>query len=286
MLKAELAGKLPSDVDREDLLTSEVFGALVYADAWVCLAAWLGVARNLDWVRLGDRLPQSATSAEVLFWPRMPSVSSTREPDALVLFRQGEHPSHAVVLEAKLSSGTSDWEIDTPTDASTESGLQLVDQLEALREHRVRTRTGDLVALPPADRCSLVCLTADVLMPEGVLQDSVKLLDQRSRGATSSRGAVYWLNWQSLVAPLDAATRTAASAGQGRLLADLRELLERRELHAPPFAGFDGLPPRPSSGPGLTWFESLAGGKKFNGFAGLPAGPGTGGLSWWTGGSE
>jgi hypothetical protein len=86
VLQAELAGKLSrTDLSAiserlEDVLTSNAFGGLLYADATEILISWLGRARNQLGEELALRLPAVPLAAAGHFWPRMPSPTGTREP--------------------------------------------------------------------------------------------------------------------------------------------------------------------------------------------------------------
>lgn len=91
MYKAELRGKLPLElIESEDVLTSNVFGFLDYADRRVFLRGFL---RSLG---LAVTEPE-AERAELTFWP---ALDDGTEPD--VIIRCG---SYYLLVEAKLHSG-------------------------------------------------------------------------------------------------------------------------------------------------------------------------------------
>jgi hypothetical protein len=90
MLQAELKGKLPTSIEtKEDILTSNVFSFLDYADRVVYLRAYL---RRIG-IEVSDK---EAEEASLTFWPRL---DDNTEPDVVIITR-----GLYILIEAKYIS--------------------------------------------------------------------------------------------------------------------------------------------------------------------------------------
>ena len=118
MFRAELHGKLPSDSrNREDILTSNVFGFLEVADRSKFLARYLR-----DYLKL-EVTDSEAIAAEFEFWP---TYSDGTEPDVVVAVGQWY-----LLFEAKLYS-------DFGLDANDVERNQLRRELREGRREAIR----------------------------------------------------------------------------------------------------------------------------------------------------
>lgn len=97
MYQAELKGKLPPSASgREDLLTSNVFSFLKYADRTVYLGEFLGQLAQLD-------IPAAELPAVSFhFWP---CLDDGTQPDVVI-----ESETHYILVEAKYHSGVGEEE--------------------------------------------------------------------------------------------------------------------------------------------------------------------------------
>ncbi len=213
MLKADLHNKLADAADSEDVLTSNVLGALSYVPSSLVLVPWLRTAAPL----VSDSpllVPEDEDSVALHFWPRF---ANGREIDVVAIPRH----SPPIGIECKYLSGKSSHGDDD----------QLADYLRELREERIK--------LPGVKaqwaNTRLVYLTAAIDVRRD-LEDSAQVF--------GPRGLYYGMRWQELPAIIDRALARPASAPHAALLADLRALLDQRGLRR--FRGYQaiGMPPR------------------------------------------
>jgi len=183
----------------EDVLTSTVFGILVWVGAWDILARWLGVSSALS---AGSASP----IRECWFWPRM----AFAEPD--VVLRLGDA---LVVVEAKFRSGRHDLT------ASGDVPERPCDQL--LRQNQCVTTPADGRARYAE---SIELAISECELVQVVVVDSRRQLRARheceeSRALLPANACLRLVTWQSLF-------RLIGEAGpKQRWAADLRAYLER-----------------------------------------------------------
>jgi hypothetical protein len=190
MLVGLSRGKLDREFKRpateiEDLLTSVVFGSLVYAPMAEGLLPFLGCARSPSGALLADRLV--ALRAVVYdFWPGWdpsgPSdgteVCAGSEPELVLRFERDDAPALWVLVEAKLWSGKSSHA--TP-------GGPVNDQLGkywVAFEQRARAAGAEAVAV--------VYVTRGVIVPEEDFAETQREL--AAKGAPPA--PLYWLSWR------------------------------------------------------------------------------------------
>lgn len=240
MTIAELHGKISrsgSNIDdrREDLLTSDVFGGLLYAEAWDALQAWLTEARNIGGERLGDALPAGTIrSVRMVFWPF--GGSHNREPDVVlsVSYEEGERVGlciEAKYLSAKVGVGPCEQEEGDVYDQP--SGDQLADQWLQTRAD-VPTSYG-WQGVPSSKRFVLF-VTAHQAMPHGAIRDTLGRLSGTTRDAAAK--GCYWQGWSALHSVLEQRRPEFANSTSGSklILVHLYGLLERKGLRS--FRGF------------------------------------------------
>ncbi|MFB1485270.1 hypothetical protein [Corallococcus sp. RDP092CA] len=215
MFAAELHGKLGDGTnarDRmEDVLTSNVFGLLRCLESPALLVDWLKRSRPAV---AGTRplVEDPVHSADLHFWPRV----RARELDVLVLLR-GPLGLHVIGVECKYESGKSNGPEDDTSDTAGSSD-QLGYYMDALGADALPSRP---YRPEEVHRRSLVYLTAHAAMPRDELE--VSLRKRRERSAIG----LHWLAWRELAPHLPQGIR---SGGTSRLLAELRQVLERRGL--------------------------------------------------------
>ena len=201
MLWAQLKGKLAIDGEGlEDLLTSNVFGALKYVPADAGLLPFLSrsVGESADDFH---RLLKDVRDVDFDFWPRMEDGC---EPDVLLSLTTTSGRRALVLVEAKYRSGKSSFR-----DLSAKPGSPPQDQL-AREWVNCRRR-----AEQEGAEAFLLFVTADYAFPAQELRDSQQDLEQCGLPA----GRLLWLSWRHLARGLDL---------QSELLRDLQELLDTR----------------------------------------------------------
>ena len=255
MFAAELHGKLGDGTnarDRmEDVLTSNVFGLLRCLESPELLVTWLKKSRPaVDGA--SPLMDGPVHSADIRFWQRV----RTREVDVLVLLR-GPQGLHVIGIECKYESGKSPVSGgDSSNDVADTAGSsdQLSYYMDALGADALPSRP---YQPEEVHRRSLLYLTKHAAMPRDELDLSLRR--RRERSAID----LHWLAWRELAPHLPQGTR---SGGMSRLLAELRQVLERRGLAT--FTGWKDTAPqwrRPSQ----EQFFHLTRGRSF--FAGMTA---------------
>jgi hypothetical protein len=224
---AELYGKLSPDDQRsaydtmEDLLTSDVFGTMLYAGWQSTFHSWLASAQCAPGLGTDSSIERFLPAADEItgvayaFWPRLPN---NREPDVAILIQCADQSSRLVVVEAKYHSGLS-------------GETQLIDEAQGLFnltlselrdwDFRPSIRNVKTASL----RRALLYVTKDGSLPLAELMPAPN---------TTWPVPVFWLSWKVLCRHLDA--NRAAKSGS-LLLEDLRLLLRRKNLRD--FEGFN-----------------------------------------------
>lgn len=271
MTIAELHGKISSSGsnlhDRlEDLLTSDVFGGLLYAARWEVLEGWLTQATNIDRRTLGQVLPglRDIEGVTMAFWPTGGSLG--REPDVVLGIETRAGGKYGLCVEAKYLSGKS----NRPDEVEEEGpGIETIlpgDQLAAQwAQICKKIPPGSYPWRPdvPVDNRALVFVTGHAVQPRDDLEESL-----RNNQDPNVRDKCFWLGWSQLHHVLEDHLEldTRASSGPGRVLADLLKLLNRKGLrffqgYAHCVAEFDADPS--SRVHGVFWnerfFDFLAG---------------------------
>jgi hypothetical protein len=214
MLVGLSRGKLDREFKRpateiEDLLTSVVFGSLMYAPMAEGLLPFLGCARTPAGALLAEQFGELRT-VTYEFWPGWdppaPSdaamVGPSSEPELVLRFERDGAPALWVLVEAKLWSGKSSHA--TP-------GGPVNDQLGkywVAFERRAHAAG--------AEAAAVVYVTRGVIVPEGEFAET-----QGELGAKGERPApLYWLSWRHF--------EMALRASPNRMLRDVAALLRER----------------------------------------------------------
>lgn len=231
MLAAQLHSKLSrAEEDLEDLLTSNVFGVLKYADDAELVRALLESVR----FEPPCSFPPAFFAYAIEFWPTLAEESgSSCEPD--VLLRLSGSEVGLVAIEAKFRSGKSSM-------ATTEGPLG--DQLA--REWAALVRHGAEQGIPP-QRLAVVYLTAGFAFPEAEIAEATDEIEAKLRSGASAR--IGWTSWTALAALIEKRNEP--------ILVDLHAVLKRLGL-----TRFAGCPRPPllsaryrfvSPAPRFTW---------------------------------
>ncbi|MBZ4333140.1 hypothetical protein, partial [Corallococcus sp. AS-1-12] len=191
-------------------------------------------------------------SADIHFWPRV----RTRELDVLVLLR-GQQGLHVIGIECKYAEGKSNRPGDAAEDDEHDtkgSSDQLAYYMDALAADALPSRP---YRPKEVHRRSLVYLTAHAAMPREDLEASLRA--RREHAAIE----LHWLPWRELTPLLPQDSR---APGLPRLLAELRQVLERRGLAT--FTGWTDTSPQWSRPAHAQFFRSP---RKRTFFAGMTA---------------
>jgi hypothetical protein len=224
VLYAQLHGKLRWEQETlEDLLTSNVFGALKYVPASLGLVPFLRRAEGKRAPELVAALASNVADVSYEFWPRLASC----EPDVLIRLSLEHGPRLLILVEAKLHSGKS-------TKASGDDE-PVSDQLAREWQSVQRTAQGE------ERQPFLLYVTADYYLPA----DDIEHSQDELRKKEGAEGLILWLSWRVL-------GEVARSADSPLLDEVARLLIERYAL-----SSFDGITPRKAR---ATWrFAEAAG---------------------------
>jgi hypothetical protein len=228
---AEIYGKLSPDNPRgahegmEDLLTSDVFGTMLYVGWQPVFHAWMSEAQCAPSLSPGSSFAQYLPASEDIrnvaysFWPRLPN---NREPDVALLIECADQSTSLIVVEAKYRSGLS-------------GEKQLIDEAQGLFD-LTPSQLGRWRFRPPIRPLHSASLRKVLLY---VTQDSsLPATDLIREGNTAWPIPAFWLSWKSLSRHLESERNSSSSSSL--LLEDLRELLKRKKLRD--FVGFDQAP--------------------------------------------
>ena len=256
MTIAELHGKISSSGANlherlEDLLTSDVFGTLLYAEAWDVLSRWLARGVNVDGGRLGEEISFEAgppAQVQMAFWPQGGALG--REPDVVLRLDFAGGTRYGLCVEAKYLSPKSNFaaehqEQQEPGDTpAIPTGDQLADQWKQITAARVPREYG-WACVSPENR-ALLFVTAHVEFPYAALEESLAAL---GAGGETARKRCFWVGWCELceILRMDHDEQPPLGiCGHPALLYHLFELLDRKGLRS--FQGFS------------RWAEPVAGG--------------------------
>ena len=211
MLYAQLHGKLRWEQEtQEDLLTSNVFGALKHVPASSGLVPFLRRAEGKHALELFAALTGDVADVSYEFWP----VLASCEPDVLIRLSLERGPRLLILVESKLHWGKSSEARgdDEPIGDQLAREWQSV-QKKAQDEHR---------------QPFLVYVTAHYCLPA----DDIARSQDELRKKLGAEGLILWLSWRML-------GEVARSAGSPLLDEVMRLLIERYSL-----SSFDGITPR------------------------------------------
>lgn len=210
MLYAQLHGKLRWEQENlEDLLTSNVFGALKHVPASLGLVPFLRRAEGKHAPELRAALDSDVADVSYEFWPTLTSC----EPDVLIRLSLERGQRLLILVEAKLRFGKS-------SEASADEepiGDQLAREWES-----VQGKAQDEQRQP-----FLVYVTADYCVP---VDDIARSQDELCK-KQGPEGLILWLSWRML-------GEVARPAGSP-LLEDVVRLLSQRYA----LSSFDGITP-------------------------------------------
>jgi hypothetical protein len=204
LLQAQLRGKLTrEEEDMEDLLTSNVFGAMKYVPIEE------GLKRLLLSCEDAKGKPP-ITSNQILinsqyeFWP---SINETDcigcEPDVLVNLKSSTSEKFVVFIEAKYLSEKSSY-----PDSGTVPNDQLAREYDNLIKRAEREKATPI----------LLYVTAHMSYPQEVIQESINEFSKKRLREMKA----FWLSWRKLI--------NLFSDSRQAILTDLVEVLRRQGL--------------------------------------------------------
>jgi len=188
MIEALLHGKLTTKQENmEDILTSNVFGALQHVPPEIGLFPFLSRSKTLQGERPLKDLNGRGECVEYHFWPRWRHC----EPDVELVIDRGNGWSYLVGIEAKYWSGKSSTAVQI--EGQTEEG-----RLQECKDQLIR-EWNDLVMEALARKCTpvLVYLTEHVSIPTEEIQESIHEFEQKSP-LGARRPVICWLSWREL----------------------------------------------------------------------------------------
>jgi hypothetical protein len=232
MTIAELHGKLSPHRQQglhdrmEDLLTSDVFGAMKYAGWRYGFIQWLRSAENPydQHPAAKDVLPVSKNIKDIHFefWP---TLRGGNEPDLMLCIETTDDRVTLVMIEVKYLSGPSDGSPPEEWVPGEDSGDQLAKQINGFPDRVAGCNVADV-----ADRVHIY-LTRHDQCPRHCYDKAEQYLDR------PDRVKMFWLIWYTLHRFL-VAELGEAQCGVRALLGDLSDLLKKKRLL--PFNGFKG----------------------------------------------
>jgi len=226
MTIAELHGKLNPDRPcgaherMEDLLTSDVFGAMKYVGWQYGFMNWLRSAKSpYGEHNAANLLPANDIIRHVhfAFWPLL---KNNREPDLLIGIETETSGIVQIMIEAKYFSGASDMEMDAEDVTPERSGNQIADQVNCFPDAFPKVRD-------KGTRQIHMYVTAHDSCP-------AEIYDRATAHIVRKDIPLFWLNWQSLPSYLEEIE--TEDGGRQEMIDDLIRLLQRKELI--PFRGF------------------------------------------------
>lgn len=185
MLQAQLHGKLTRAVrDKEDLLTSNVFGSIFYVPLHDGLIPLLSIAERRDLENLMDcsfplRNIGKISQKKFEFWPTLSEQGCNPcEPDLLIEITTENHKKIVILVEAKYKSGKSS-EADSSDDKP-------YDQLAREWDNLVNIKKGHLKYL--------LYVTADMGYPF----EDIKASQMEYKNKRGNNIDVLWISWRML----------------------------------------------------------------------------------------
>lgn len=245
---AELRGKLSDLAKTEDMLTSDVFGALeLLGDLW--LRRWIKDAKGFGAgdaaATLESLLPEMATPPKFVFWPWLPSPQkgvAGSEPDVLVFWGD-----LALLIEMKYGaakSGAGLEESGAPIDevALASDRHNLVDQLgrQWCAAQALTKGDGLREGWPRPKRAAVLFVTQDFGPPLAELDESLASTMLKVGIERSKDVRFFWTSCRKLHDALETAAPSIGICRHETMVQDrLRQLLKRKGLVS--FRGFPEL---------------------------------------------
>lgn len=223
MTIAEIHGKISQAgtnlSDRmEDLLTSDVFGALRYLPPGKALLPFLRKARSFQGRAL--QLKAEIVRVHSTFWPwlKLPGCIPC-EPDVVLGLETKGGLTHLVAVEAKYYSGLSSEE-----DERVEPNNQLARELDNLNKVTLavlKWKPGLLIASR-----TLLYVTQDMGMPRADLGRALSNFTRKRKKGSD----IFWTSWRFLPAILEKSLAIESDPGHRAVLEDMQKLLLRKGL--------------------------------------------------------
>jgi hypothetical protein len=262
LFEAELGNKLPELREREDYLTSCIFGSLKYLPPDGGLFPILNASFNYQLgtslsAYLEHRNMQLSNFDKVRFhfWPRSRAFG---EPD-LVITLEGNLGSFLIPIEVKYFSGKH-GEKDEDQLVRYYLALETKEGRETFSQHEIVNFSGNLLAF--------IYLTQ--FEAENEIEESVNIL--KSKGKIRAPEQFFHLRWQDVSKVIEKLMLKEKDTYRKAIYGDLRRLMEFKSLL--PFRGFSE--PHLKLSPELllrfpVFFESLERrAQRFKHFAHLP----------------
>jgi len=204
MFEAQLKGKFTrEEEDLEDLLTSNVFGAIKYVTYREGLIPLLSEAERSDGKRPLQGL-SDISDVKYRFWPFLEEEGCNPcEPDVLISITQSNGKQILILVEAKFKSGKS-----SEADLSDKPSDQLSKEWHNL-ECRARGNNSEPY---------LLYITADIGFPEKEINESISDYLKKGRSTID----ILWLSWRKLP--------TIFHNSENEIIKDLVRVLRRQGL--------------------------------------------------------
>lgn len=203
MLAAQLKGKLTrKEENKEDLLTSNVFGSIKYVPYEEGLIPLLSSVEDIDG-KNPINLSQ-ISNVKYDFWPQLNEENCKRcEPDVLIYITYTTGTQAIILVEAKYKSGKS-------SEADDEDMLN--DQLSREWDNLlVLSRRKDAMPI-------FVYITADLAFPNKDLEDAQFEIEKKSKNEMD----IVWISWRKLSVVL--------GKSQYEIIKDLVSVLQKQWL--------------------------------------------------------
>jgi hypothetical protein len=204
MFEAQLKGKLTrEEEDLEDLLTSNVFGAIKYVHYIEGLMPLLSEAETGD----GSKPLQGLNviyKPEYQFWPSLKEEDCNPcEPDVLISITQSNGKQILILVEAKFKSGKS-----SEADLSDKPSDQLSKEWDNLKCLATKNNSDPY----------LLYITANIGFPEKEIKESISEYLKKRESTIN----ILWLSWRKIPAIFHNT--------ESEIIKDLVKLLRRQGL--------------------------------------------------------
>jgi len=227
MIQAELHGKLPEVENKEDCLTSMVFGLISYLDFRDCMLKFLRKTRDYSKERksMVDRCPSDLNyygMKKIIFWPRS---SKHGEPDIVVILKPEKNEEELLfVVEVKYQSGKSSNQEDDDQLKRYFKALSSAEFRKYFKNEDIRYFSGKFIGL--------IYLTEGVQRRE--VEESIKWI--RKGGIIKNcEEMIFELRWEDITKVTE--PENIISQPNKRIFRDLKALLFYKG-----FNEFDGIP--------------------------------------------
>lgn len=214
MFVAQIHHKLTrQEEDKEDLLTSNVFGLWRYLRPPVGLTQFLNTAKGIN----GEYfyIPSEIEINELQFWPSMQEANAKgAEADVLMQLSSSNQRKWLILIESKYLSGKSslaDDTIEQPND-------QLAREMHNLRIMASRKGISEY---------AVIYVTADTLIPSTDILEAVEELTSKTGKGDQER--FYWTTWRH-IPDIISSIKSQCEGPSAVLLGDLGVILEQMGL--------------------------------------------------------